>query len=404
MRPLAEDLFSEAFNADPHAYWSRLRARAPVAWSQQLSAWLITAHAPAVSVLNSCDFETDIYGRFRPSPVPIASSFELGREENVQFRKLIGRVMQAELRSQAAGDGHISRTASSLKQQIPRNTTFDFVVDYAEPLAEWLARDWLGISDLRRAEILAQLDMATNDRDARRRAAASKLAVDGLLAEIAERRVNPSNDLLGRLSIAWEEADARDLDLAAFISPLLFSLVQRIGTRLLTHAVLAAGSDTRIQGAVRAGGYSVAREVALEAARWEPINRITPRRASRVTDLAGQTIHEGDTVLIVLTAVCRDPAVHDSPTEFLLNRGEHSLAFGRGPHGCLGRELALLVTGTALIELVDGTQLLPAPRAEPDFEVGFGRGCTKLPMILRPLKEQGTSPTTYRERREVMAQ
>ncbi|KAA1250189.1 cytochrome P450 [Mycobacterium simiae] len=55
----------------------------------------------------------------------------------------------------------------------------------------------------------------------------------------------------------------------------------------------------------------------------------------------------GQTVLVVIAAANRDPAVFDEPDQFRPGRGPAPLAFGYGAHYCLGAALARLEITTA---------------------------------------------------------
>jgi cytochrome P450 len=80
----------------------------------------------------------------------------------------------------------------------------------------------------------------------------------------------------------------------------------------------------------------------------ELLRVITPamhmsRTATKDTELAGETIREGDTLNIYFIAANRDPAVFTNPDEFDPWRKETaSLTFGSGAHRCIGNALAKL--------------------------------------------------------------
>jgi cytochrome P450 family 142 subfamily A polypeptide 1 len=60
-------------------------------------------------------------------------------------------------------------------------------------------------------------------------------------------------------------------------------------------------------------------------------------------ELAGQLIREGDNVLLLYPSANRDEEVFDDPFRFDAGRAPNDhLAFGNGPHFCLGNSLARL--------------------------------------------------------------
>jgi pimeloyl-[acyl-carrier protein] synthase len=374
------DLFEASFYENPHLYWAKLRQKTPIAWSSHLGAWLIITYDAAIEALTNNGLTTDIYGQYRPSPVPIPSSFELDTSQHRQFRRLVrSRLDVTKLPMKA-----IAESCQIVKRSLPLDTRLDFVTQFAEPLADLLVERWLGISTERRHNLVNLLQIAEFDTEPIRRQIAGEIVIEELLLDISERRTRPTPNLLSELALAWTEWEADDLDLIAFIAPLLFSLVQRIGTRLVTHAVLAISTWSSLQEEIRRRGYDAARQVAIETARWEPITQIIPRRAKDTVCISGQSINPGDNVLIILTSVCRDSKFHPQPDSFKINRQERSLAFGYGIHACLGRELALAVAATAILHLLttESVPLCLHLLSSPKYKVEFGRACISLDVIL----------------------
>ena len=77
------------------------------------------------------------------------------------------------------------------------------------------------------------------------------------------------------------------------------------------------------------------------------------RTATRDVEIGGVVIPEGDSVLLLYGAANRDPEVFDDPETFdVTRRPNPHLAFGAGPHFCLGSALARLEIRIALEELV----------------------------------------------------
>ncbi|MFJ1662503.1 cytochrome P450 family protein [Streptomyces anthocyanicus] len=67
----------------------------------------------------------------------------------------------------------------------------------------------------------------------------------------------------------------------------------------------------------------------------------------------GTTIEQGEAIVINLAAAGRDPLLHHQPADFDLTRASRRqhIAFGHGPHYCLGAELARLELRTSLDRL-----------------------------------------------------
>jgi pentalenolactone synthase len=65
------------------------------------------------------------------------------------------------------------------------------------------------------------------------------------------------------------------------------------------------------------------------------------RYALEDVEIGGVTVGRGDLVIISEAAANRDPSVFDNPDEFNPERTPNShIAFGHGPHYCIGQNLA----------------------------------------------------------------
>jgi cytochrome P450 len=78
-----------------------------------------------------------------------------------------------------------------------------------------------------------------------------------------------------------------------------------------------------------------------------------PRVAKRDLTLGGVTIRAGDAVVISLASANRDEQLFDDPERLLLDRADvhHHIAFGHGPHRCIGQHLARMELQVALAQL-----------------------------------------------------
>jgi cytochrome P450 len=66
--------------------------------------------------------------------------------------------------------------------------------------------------------------------------------------------------------------------------------------------------------------------------------------------LGDHTILAGNYVQVAVAVANRDPAEHPDPDTIDFKRQERHLAFGGGPHGCLGSHLARMELRVALEE------------------------------------------------------
>ena len=78
------------------------------------------------------------------------------------------------------------------------------------------------------------------------------------------------------------------------------------------------------------------------------------RTATRDVVIRDQKIAAGEKVVMYYGAANRDPAVFENPDSFDISRSnaEDHLAFGIGPHVCLGKRIAILQLETSLSRLM----------------------------------------------------
>jgi cytochrome P450 len=88
-----------------------------------------------------------------------------------------------------------------------------------------------------------------------------------------------------------------------------------------------------------------------------------PRVATRDVELAGQLIPAGAYVAVAIGAANHDTAEYADPDTVDFGRDTHNLAFGGGPHGCLGAHLARMEMRVAIEEW---------HRRIPDYQIAPG--------------------------------
>ena len=109
------------------------------------------------------------------------------------------------------------------------------------------------------------------------------------------------------------------------------------------------------------------------------------RTARHDVEFAGQQIREGDKVVMYFGAANRDPAAFDRPETLDLSRSENPhIAFGTGPHGCLGQHIARIEIDAMLTEVLSRMtdfELAAPPEWLPS---NFISGPKTMPLRFRP--------------------
>jgi cytochrome P450 len=217
--------------------------------------------------------------------------------------------------------------------------------------------------------------------------AASAAMRDYLEPLVAARRSEPTGDLLSEMVHADVDGERlSDEKIFGFLRLLLpagaettFRVMGNALAALLTHP------DDLARVAADPGGLLP--EVIEETLRWETSVTMVSRIATVDTEVAGCPIAAGSPVNVVTGSANHDADRFDDPEQWRLGRPvQHHLAFGTGPHQCLGMHLARLELRAGLGAIL---RRLPDLRLDPDAPApvigGYAfRGPDALPVVFTP--------------------
>lgn len=189
---------------------------------------------------------------------------------------------------------------------------------------------------------------------------------------IWQRRTAPADDLVSRLVRAGPPEGAARLT-GEEITTIM--LMDHDAHRSVAH-LIAGGVHallTRPEQAALLRKEPVPPGAIHELLRFlGPITLGCMRHATEDLELCGMRLRRGDSVRPVLAAANWDPRRFTAPERLDLRREPYGhLAFGDGPHRCLGEELTLVTTEVAIVRLLGrypGVSLdlsPPGPRLDP---------------------------------------
>ena len=246
-------------------------------------------------------------------------------------------------RALAALSPHIDDITRKIIDQVAPDGRCEFVFDVAEKLPVQVFCELMGIPEPLRTKV-ADFGNAMADVEAR-----SSQALDPLmgLAQIAmaltaDKRANPDS---GLMSVMVNDQDLNLSDMAIVQFFIVFAMAGHETTRstaahfihLMTrhpdqYALLTSDFDRYIDGALD------------EVLRYTNTTTNFRRTATREVELGGKTIAKGDKIYLSYAAANRDPSIFPDPHRFDIRREEAKkhIAFGVGPHVCLGARLAKL--------------------------------------------------------------
>lgn len=264
----------------------------------------------------------------------------------------------------------------------------DFVSDIAGEMPSYVIAELMGLplDDGRELYKLTEiLHSAPETLEQGAQVAAMMKMFDYARGVIAEKRARPKDDLASKLLAA--EVDGKRLDDTDF---LLFFLLLIDAGGDTTRNLLGSGLVALHAHPEQLAWLKADLDARLPAAREELLRWCTPvvymrRTALHDTDLAGQRIEAGQKVVMYFGSANRDPEHFAEPERFDLARtpNEH-IAFGTGPHGCLGQHLGRIEIDAVLHEVLtrlEGLQII----GEPEWLASnFISGPKHLPIRFKP--------------------
>ena len=286
---------------------------------------------------------------------------------------------------------HIDQVTTELIDELIDAGECEFNMDFAMPLPGIIIAEELGLdrSEIHRfnrwAEAMLALAMRPLTEHELLETVEIELEAQHHLADLFEqRRGEPTDDLISALVHAHEdEVGAEPLSVAE-LQNLMHQLVTggfETTTSALNHGMWLLARRPDVQERVR-NDLSLVPAFIEEVLRYEsPVQGLT-RRATQDVELDGVTIPEGAMVMIRYAAANRDGSVFENADEFDLDRARspQHLAFGVGPHFCVGAALARQELVSAFTQWLERTSsiALARPFEGPVHHPSF---------ILFPMKE-----------------
>ncbi|MCX4817563.1 cytochrome P450 [Streptomyces sp. NBC_01239] len=381
-----------------------------IAASSAMCAWIATGYAvvssatgnPGLSSVRYPDLDA-VSEELRP-PAQVLSRQMLYNDapDHPRLRGLISKAFAP--RSVETLRARISEAVDEIIAQAAPTGRMDIVADLARPLPMAIICDLLDVPEKDRPALTAWSEPVAeaigNSRlDADRNHEASQSMAD-MLAYFRElltsSRTPAAPDTLRPLVAAQAENSDQDFDELLANCALLPIAGHETTTHFIGNAALALLQHPDAADQLRKRPDLIPAAVE-ELLRYDAPVQLMLRRARHDLDLAGRSIAEGQTVLLVCGAANRDPAVFPDPHVLDFERpGGRHMAFGHGPHFCLGAALARL-EGTVVLEalltrlpdlLLDNTEP-PKRQRSVDF-----RGLARLDAAFTPPSDDDSGTRT----------
>jgi cytochrome P450 len=375
----------------PPPEYQQLREQAPVARLTMASgrqAWALTRHEDIRAVLSDARFSSD---RSHPSfPAPrqgqeLASGFKfslisMDPPEHGPARRAVAGEFTAR-RMQALAPRVAQIVAEHLDAMLAGPRPADLVQALALPVPSLVICELLGIpyADHELFQTRSTILLRGSARvDERIQAGLDLLTY---LDELVTRREqDPTDDLIGRQLAAGSIGHGDLVSLAL----LLLIAGHETTASMISLGALALMENPAVARALREDPARTPAAVE-ELLRYFTITDLTLFRVAMADiEVGGQLIAAGEPVIALVLAGNHDPAVFADPGALDIGRDARPhLAFGFGPHQCLGQSLArmeLQVVLDALLRRVPDLRLAVPVGDLPFKDDAFVYGAYELPV------------------------
>ncbi|SDL30284.1 cytochrome P450 family protein [Nonomuraea jiangxiensis] len=393
--------FVEATPAARSAAFAELAAAGPVRRATLFTGvpvWLITGYAEAREALAHPDV---IKGKGGDGPhrdhVPkeLAAAMDhhlLGSDppDHTRLRRLVSAAFT---RRRIEGlEPEIRRIVGRLLDEVSaageQGAPVDLLTTFGYPLPLTVISELIGIPADRRDDFQEWTKVAINGsvHPAETFVAAATSLIDYIRELIAQKRAEPSDDLLSGLVAVREGGDRLSENELTSMVFLLLVAGYETTTHLICGGVRALLEHPDQLDLVRAEPDRLP-AVIEELLRFiGPAQVAIPSRTAAPVRIGGVTIPAGEVVLPVLLAANHDPRQFPEPDRLDVTRPAAShLAFGHGIHHCLGAPLARLEARIAIGALIERFPKLRLAVAPEDLTLQAGLligGLTALPVAV----------------------
>ncbi len=339
----------------PHETFAHWRANDPVHWTEHPTEhpyWSVTTYDEVVAASRDAEtFSSQRGGVFMMDPDEETLAqlgllmLTMDPPRHTRYRLLVSRAFTPKHIRDL--DVFIQRSTHRIVDEVIEKGSADFVVDLAAELPLQVIAEIIGVPQEDRHLVFDWSNRMIGSEDpeyavAPGDAGNAQIEMFTYCQNLCEdRRKNPRDDILTALINAEVDGDKLDdLELNTF-----FMLLAVAGNET-TRNLIAHGMYNLFQFPDEHRKLLTHREL-LTPGVEEMLRVGTPvlhfrRTATRDTQLGDTAIAEGDKVVIWYVSANRDEKHFESPMEFRIDRtpNEHIAFGGRGPHFCLGANLA----------------------------------------------------------------
>jgi pimeloyl-[acyl-carrier protein] synthase len=392
------DPLDPSFVKDPYPVYKALRQHDPVHRSR-MGYWVLTRYDDVVNAIRDT--------RLSNEPSPYAVTNKRNREKytasdvanniipfmdppkHTSARKMIGKAFHGHLKS-APPD--IQGVTDRLLTGFTKKGVIDIINDIGTPLSIAVIAQLLGVPEhderklkewsnwffylfsvIPSNEVLNKMNRALGEFR------------HYILNLVNERKESPRNDLISKLlNVRDGENKLQESELVDTCMLLIADSVENVD-RGIGNAIAYILKPPDILAKLKGDPHLIP-DAIEESLRINPPGQFIAKIAKENINIRGKIIRKNDAVLLILASANRDPDYFENPDEFNLERSNSQhLAFGKGPHSCIGAPLVRMEMEIILRTLITRLEDLKLKDQEFEWEARLGhRWLKKLPLTFKP--------------------
>lgn len=283
-------------------------------------------------------------------------------------------------RAMMARKEEVRSLANSLIDQVIDQGHCDFISAIAEPLPVQVFLKMMGLPLERMAEFRDLVHEFLSPGEPLDALFRMRKVADAMSPEIKARRDDPKDDLISLLWRAEIEGKPMTMELMEDFAVLLFIAGLDTVINGMGYGIRHIAANPALQDELRANPKLIV-ESAEEILRRYTFT-VPTRRIARDVELGGAQLKADERLMLFLPGAGLDPREFENPEAFDLGRENNvHIAFGIGPHRCLGSHLARIELQVIYEQML---ARLPAFRLDeskqPTFHAGNIIAIDSLPL------------------------
>jgi len=379
---------------DPHARTADMASNAPpIFWTPYNGGhWIFQAHDAVLEALRDCEtfssehFSPEEFAAMMellpedqriPAPVPISIDPPL----HTKLRQPLFATFSP--RTVASMEQNIRALARRLVAGIADRGRCEFQHDVSDvyPVEIFLQMFGLPVEKEREYRELAKKHLTVITPDIAENMTKMKSIADVMRDTILERRDNPQDDIISLLWTIKLDGEPMQLDLMLSYCVILFIAGLDTVVNALGFGVRHLATDPQLQAELRGNPERIPDAVEELLRRYA---FVAPMRVlKRDLQFRGVSLKKGELAMMFVPSASIDEDVYANPLDVDAERENLShLAFGTGPHHCLGAHLARMELRIMYEALLEG---LPEfhldPKNPPTFHGSIIAGPSSLHLV-----------------------